>query len=471
MRQLQEINRRAPFGMKIFGTFFAIIAVGAIALYLILNMTLDMNFQEFSKQNSQLHIQGMVSLFKQHYAQHRGWHALEQLRVEVSNVYGSLGDNFILADTSGTVLMASDETLVGQTLAPSVLSQGSSIFFRGQQGQQGRQGPQGQQNQQVGTLLSEATLGRRTNLETDFLSSVDRAILLAGIIAGMVALLLGVLLVRQMTRPLRQLGNAMLSIADGEKQQQIEIRSADALGQIGEAFNKMNHKLDHSEKLRQHFLADITHELRTPLTILQGDLYALQTNVYEPTVETFASLYEESLRMGRLVEDLRNLSLAEAGKLSIEKQPTDFVRLLNQVVETLKPLLKKKNINLVIDLPQELIIDLDPDRTTQVLWNLLKNASHYTPPNGQISIGVTSEVSQVQVEISDTGPGIAADELPYVFDRFWRADKVRGQKSGGTGLGLAIAKQLIVAQDGQIWVQSELKQGTTFVFSLPINHA
>jgi signal transduction histidine kinase len=321
----------------------------------------------------------------------------------------------------------------------------------------------------VGTLLTGGLLGETTGLQILFLASVNRAIWLAGGTALIVAALMGGLLLIRLTRPLRELSAAALHIAGGDLQQRVASRSKDELGLLGESFNTMAKKLARSERLRRNMVADIAHELRTPLTVLQGNLEALREGVFEPTQAIVKSMHEESRLLVRLVGDLRELSLAEAGELPLARQIADMRGIATRVAATIRPQVEQKGVAFALDLPPEAVaVFADPDRIAQVLLNLLSNAQRYVPEGGRIALSVERRPAEVVVRVSDSGPGIGPADLPNVFERFWRGERSRGRKTGGSGLGLAIARQLILGHGGRIWVESTPGQGAIFTFALPL---
>jgi len=241
--------------------------------------------------------------------------------------------------------------------------------------------------------------------------------------------------------------------------------------------------LAQAETLRRNLVADIAHELRTPLAVLQGHVEGLQDGVLSPTPPTLDRLHEETLLLTRLVDDLRELSLAEAGELKLERQPSDLGELLRRSVAAMQPQAAEKGVTLALDVAPDLpLANVDADRIGQVMRNLLANALRYTTAGGSVTVmarqtektrgtgvtGVTGEVPALLVAVADSGPGIAPDDLPHVFDRFYRADKSRSRASGGAGLGLAIVKQLVEAHGGRVWAESEVGKGATFKFTLPI---
>jgi two-component system OmpR family sensor kinase len=338
-----------------------------------------------------------------------------------------------------------------------------------------------------------------------FLDEVNRSLWISGGIALAAALLLGTLLSRQITAPLKRLTLASRRVAAGDFSQRVELRSRDELASLAEAFNSMADSLARNEEQRKQLLSDIAHELKTPVAIIQGNLEAMMDGVVEITPERLASLREETLLLGRLVTDLRDLSLAEAGRLPLHLQSVDLGELIRGTVASFQAQAGDHGVSLKMELPEGLPSAFgDPDRVGQVLRNLLGNALRYTRAGGEVRVSAGSHqparishrdsaavsrglrpakaphqdsgpgtqhsaplASFVRVSVSDTGPGIPAEELPRIFDRFYRVDKSRTRSSGGSGLGLSVAKQLVEAQGGQIWAESEPGLGSSFHFTLP----
>jgi signal transduction histidine kinase len=293
-----------------------------------------------------------------------------------------------------------------------------------------------------------------------------------------IVLLLGAILFFQITAPLRQLNKAASGIANGDLSQRVEIRSHDELGELGQTFNQMAESLDSAETKRQHLMADIAHELRTPITVIQANLEAMLDEVLPLDVEQVAVLHDETLLLSRLVADLRLLSQAEAGALKLEPQETEIISLIHRVVEKIKVQAQQNGINLEIEIPEDLPrIRIDADRITQVLNNLIGNALRYTPQGGKIIVSAAKSsglAGTIQISVTDTGSGIDPEALPFVFDRFYRADQSRARNSGGSGLGLAIVKQLVEAHGGKVGAVSPVfsnadKQGygTRITITLP----
>ncbi|WP_425061416.1 Adaptive-response sensory-kinase SasA [Sporomusa carbonis] len=307
--------------------------------------------------------------------------------------------------------------------------------------------------------------------EKEFLASVHEALIWVGTGILIFGLFVSHALARSITVPLLKLNSAVEKIARGEFGQKVDINAKDEVGKLAAAFNQMAEILVANNQLRQRLLADIAHELKTPLAVIQGNLEGMLDGVIEPDKEQLQSLYEETIQLNILIKDLRDLSLAEAGQLRLEKQPTDVNQIIVRASGMLKPLADEKDINLVNELGELPNISVDAGRINQVLYNLLTNALRYTPQNGIIRVTTRTEKVDgrdwVVISVEDTGSGIAEQDLPYIFNHFYRADKSRTRASGGSGIGLAIVKQLVDIHDGRVFVTSKLGEGTTFKIYLP----
>jgi signal transduction histidine kinase len=293
-------------------------------------------------------------------------------------------------------------------------------------------------------------------------------LIFASLGAVLASVFLGVLLARSLTRTLRELTVATVKVAKGDLEQQVPIRSNDELGELAASFNQMSSDLAQSRDLRRQMTADIAHELRTPLTVVLGHTEALSDGALPPDPETFEIIYDETKRLNRLVEDLRTLSLSDAGELYLNRSKTSPGDLLEGAAAARKPEAIAKEITLQIESAVELpAVEVDPDRMTQVLVNLLDNALRYTPAGGTISLSARQIQEGVAIEVKDTGPGIPPEDLRHLFERFYRGDKSRQREQGGSGLGLAIAKSLVESQGGQMRVESQPGEGATFIIELP----
>ncbi len=276
---------------------------------------------------------------------------------------------------------------------------------------------------------------------------------------------------RGIARPLADVMAAVDAVASGDLSVRVPVHGHGDFDRVADAFNHMIEELETADRQRRNLTADVAHELRTPLQIIQGNLEGILDNVYEPTEEHLGATLEETRSLARLVEDLRTLSLAEAGELPLVMEPIDVGELLTDVQTSFSGQAEAAGIDLQVETdgdPRAMTIPADGGRLDQVLGNLVTNALRYTPEGGTITLRGKPVDGGVLITVSDTGEGISGEDLPAIFDRFWKGDRSRTHASGaGSGLGLAIARQLVNAHGGRIDVESELGQGTTFTIELP----
>jgi len=280
-----------------------------------------------------------------------------------------------------------------------------------------------------------------------------------------VALVLGALLARAVTRPVRALTEAAGAVARGELGRTVEVRSRDEVGALGDAFNAMSARLAEAHALRRRMTADVAHDLRSPLAVLTGYLEALRDGALEATPERFDAMHAEATHLGRLIEDLRTLALADAGELPLHRAPVAPGKLLARVAAAFGPEAQAAGITLTVEAPDALpAVHVDAERMVQVLGNLVGNALRHTPAGGRVTLAARSHGDRVALTVADTGEGIPPDVLPHVFERTVRADAARS--TDGSGLGLAIARSLVEAHGGTISVASQPGQGATFTVVL-----
>jgi len=273
---------------------------------------------------------------------------------------------------------------------------------------------------------------------------------------------------RGIAQPLGAVMEAADALAEGDLSARVPEGRPGEFGGLARSFNRMASELQRAEQVRRNLTADVAHELRTPLHIIQGNLEGVLDGVYEPGPAHIADTLEETQLLARLVDDLQLLSHAEAGELSLRRERVSVPDLLADVATSFGGQADAAGVTLQLALQDEardLALTADPDRLDQVLSNLVANAVRHTPRGGAITLSASARDGAVQISVADTGSGIPADDLPYIFDRFWRGDKARA--GAGSGLGLAIARQLVLAHDGYIEVTSALGKGTTFTVTLP----
>ncbi|MCB0094285.1 MAG: HAMP domain-containing protein [Caldilineaceae bacterium] len=312
----------------------------------------------------------------------------------------------------------------------------------------------------------EQQLEFRTRMRQVFAQSLISIVAIGGAI-GVAA---GIWMSRRMTAPLEELANGTKRIGAGELTHRVQPQGSEEMLALAQSFNQMAAQLQKEAQMRQNLLADVAHELRTPLTVLQGNLRAMLDDVYPLNKSEVAHLYDQTRHLNRLVNDLRELAQAEAHQLPLMRQETDLIVLVDAAVDSFAPIAEEHSIQLERLLPaQKVLVSVDRARMTQVLQNLLSNALRHTPRTGQITVGVSQENGMARVSVCDSGDGIEAAQLPYLFDRFYRTDRSRDRDSGGAGLGLAIVRALTELHNGSVSVSSQgTGHGTTFSVELPL---
>jgi signal transduction histidine kinase len=300
-----------------------------------------------------------------------------------------------------------------------------------------------------------------------FVASVNRWILAAVAAAGLLALFLTAALSRRILGPVEALTAAVRKMERGDRGARVEVRSGDEVGELAHAFNAMADAVARNETLRRNLVSDVAHELRSPLTNLRAQIEILQDGLAHPDAATLRSLHDDVLLLGRLVDDLQDLALAEAGRLRLERGPVPVPAALEAALASVRVQAAEHGVHLRLGNAATPAVNADRERLAQILRNLLANAVTHTPTGGEVEVGARADGAIVTFYVRDTGEGIAPEHLPHLFDRFYRADPSRSRDTGGAGLGLAIVKQLVEAHGGRVWAESPPGAGSTFSFTLP----
>jgi signal transduction histidine kinase len=428
-----------------------ITAVGVIAFFG--TMATTMMFNRYEEDTEPFRPWRYELVLIQHYAQHGNWSDVQPV---IEYIGQTTGKPIVLADGAGQVVADSTGELIGQPLPPGPEWQApaSQLVYDGQV---------------VGAIYSDLPGWGTGPWSEGLLASINRALLLSAGLAGFGATLLILGLSRRILAPIEALTAAAQRLEAGDLSQRVEITSHDEIGDLAHAFNAMADGLARLEELRRNLVGDVAHELRTPLSNIRGYLEAIQDGVVEPGPDIVDSLYEEAMLLHRLVDDLQELALAEAGQLRLERRPVALADVVDRAVGAVHPRAEAGGITLRVDVADDLpLVDVDPQRIGQVLRNLLDNALAHTPASGEIVVAASLAEHWIEVRVRDTGVGIAPEDLPYVFERFYRADRSRARATGGTGLGLAIARHWVEAHGGEIRVESAVGQGTCFTLTLPV---
>jgi signal transduction histidine kinase len=303
-----------------------------------------------------------------------------------------------------------------------------------------------------------------------FRSAMFQALLLSAGAATLAAVVVSLFVSTRIVTPIQRLLAASGRIASGHYAERVPAAEPDELGALAAQFNTMATALEAAERRRVALIGDVAHELRTPLATIEGYTEGLLDGVVAPGAETWALLHDEAGRLRRLVQELQELSRAEARQLPLQLRPCPPAELVDQAVRRIAPQFAEKGVTLTTDIPADLpAVRVDADRIIQVLINLLGNALRSTPTGGSVQVRTERQQDAVTFHVVDTGIGIAPEHLPHLFERFYRVDKARSRALGGSGIGLTISRAIVEAHDGQIWAASNgMGQGATFSFTLPI---
>ena len=448
------MTHRLWFRLAVTFAVIMLVTVGAIYFFVSERIAVEMQYyRTISEQYLSVQIRSQLYL---QYLEKGSWEDVQS----VVEALGVSGTRIILVAANGTVIGDSKREFLGATnyTDSSITPLGMSLVSGG-----------------VKQTLAELYISSDPTAEpyvAPFLrlsATINRSLLLGGSVAIAIGLLLTFILSRRMTSPIGALAKAARRLGHGDLSQRVRLQGEGEVAALGQAFNSMASDLEYAEQLRRNMVADVAHELRTPLSNIQGYLEAIRDGIVEPNVTTIHSLSEEVALLSRLVNELQELSLAEAGELKLVYQAENVGNLVRQAATLRQPQMTAKAISLSLDVPDDLPpVNIDWQRVNEVLHNLLENAVAHTPKGGTINIAAAPKGKWVEVTVSDTGEGIPAKDLPHIFERFYRVDKSRARATGGSGLGLTIAKRLVEAHGGTITAQSELGKGSRFSFTLPV---
>lgn len=398
------------------------------------------------------------------YRRHGSWQAVRrELVASDRSLLDTGAQRVLVADQRGVIVIDTLGRLEGRQFSA---------------GQRRVAAPVIRNNVTVGYVTVAVTTGRWGALEDRYVRGVSRLLLVASLGAAGCAIVIASLLARGMTRPLQALTAAtrQLTLPEGSRWTKppaaLPVTAHDEVGELTAAFNLMVAELSRQETLRRRMVGDIAHELRTPLSVLKIELEALEDGVVAPAPAAFVSLKEEVDLLGRLVDDLQLLSLAEAGQLSLVMVSLEPAPALARSAARAAGRAKQRRIDIHVEASPGLSpIHADEQRLAQALDNLIENALRYTPPGGHITLACRTGDGEIHFVVRDTGPGIPTADLERIFDHFYRTDRARARHTGGTGLGLAIVRSLMAAMGGRVYVESPSNHGATFVLALPARNS
>ena len=435
----------------------AFLMISSFSTCIIVMFTRVLTDREFDRFINDRYETELAEDLARYYSRNQSWDGVEYEFKRYDHQPGLPGEThslyFSIADEQGTIVVAGDDRKVGEPCSQEEFNEGLPIEVDGET---------------IGILLLP-TAPDRSPLDYEFLRRLNGSIIFSALATIILALFLGILLSRSISRPIQELTKATHNMTDGNLGQQVPVRSRDEIGELAQSFNKMSADLARSFNLRKQMTADIAHELRTPLSLILGHAEGVHDGVLKPTRENFEIIREEAERLENLVNDLRTLSLADAGELSVDLQPVNVNDLMSDVHAHYLTLFNQKRITLDLKLaPVILKANLDPGRFTQVLNNILDNALRHTPESGRVELQTQLTENRIQLSVKDSGDGVTSDEAQHLFDRFYRVDESRTRDDGGSGLGLAIAKSIVEMHKGRIWAEGEKGKGLKVVIELPV---
>ncbi len=456
---------------RLLASFSVAILVAVGAIYFFASQTARGEIRRFSERSEEARFSRVIFELHRYYREQGDWEGIQPYVEQWGSLYGK---QIILTDGNGIVVADSEGEHIGEYMGEYMSEQMSERMSEHMGGifessGRGMPLPPMWGERIPGTIYIDPALSTDFPSPTNLLQTVSRFLLWGALIAIAIALIFTFFLSRRILAPIKALTTAARQLGQGDLTQRVQLKDKGEIGELARAFNSMAGDLERAEKLRRNMVADAAHELRTPLSNIKGYLEAIRDGLKKPDPESIRSLSEETTLLSRLVDDLQELSLAEAGELRLTRDTGDITRLIKQAAAAKQILADEKGLSISTRLPEKLPpVNIDFLRIGQVINNLLDNAIAHTGQGGNIEISAEERNNRLAVSVTDTGEGIPEEDLPNIFERFYRTDKSRTRATGGSGLGLTIARRLIEAHDGTIEVQSETGKGSSFTFTLPI---
>lgn len=452
--------------LRIILAFLLVITIALTAVFVFAQQAATEQVSAFLRRGGWMGTSELVSQLEDYYRTHSSWDGVSALFQNPGHgrqgsgpgrnpsAGSGLFTNLSLVDPNGHVLFSADMA-ADTVVPPERLKAGIEIEVDGMP--------------RAYLLPVSGNASPGPEFESALLTIIQQAIIKAAWISGAIALVLAFVLAAILIHPIKTLTNAASRLAVGKLDTRVAVQSPTELATLGNAFNQMAQSLEAAQENRKIMTADIAHELRTPLAVQRANLEALQDGVLPLNADNINQVLAQNLLLTRLVEDLRILALVDAGQLRLEKRATDLTTLVEDTVQRFRAQALENEITLLVENKTPLpMVEVDPERIQQVFYNLLQNGMRYTPPGGTVRIWGERTNQMVVVQVADSGPGIEAEALAHIFDRFYRGDKARDRERGGTGLGLTIARQLMRAHGGDLTVTSQTGSGAVFKLVIPV---
>ena len=438
---------------RLLAGFVVIILIAIGAVFFFLSQSTSAEFERFQQGIQERRADGLRQQLTVYYRASGGWEGIQPYIVQMADIYEW---HIIVTDEDGIVVADSDASTLGEVYVDK--DEGMILS-----------GPRDDDSHGTLYFTPHARPGEEVALMAAMIARVGGLLLWSCLVTAAVAALIAFFMARRIVAPVRALTNAAGRLGAGDLTQRVEATGEGEIAELGRAFNTMADDLQQSLQAQRNMIADTAHELRTPLSNIKGYVEAIRDRVIEPDEETIGVIDQETNVLSRLVDDLQDLSMLEAGQVALELQPEDPTDLIRQSVSAQRARATARGIELVTVLPDTLpLVAIDHHRIGQVLRNLMSNALTHSGKGDTVTVAAVEIGDMVEVSVADTGEGIPPADLPHIFDRFYRADKSRARATGGHGLGLTVSKGLVEAHGGTITVETEHGLGSRFTFTLPV---
>lgn len=456
----------SKLGLKIFVIFILVSIGGLLITSVYINYRFDFYFENYLKDIRESKVSNLKNLLEDSYDQLNNWN-------EARNIIGNFAslNNFrvVLRDNNGEIIAFSSPNMFGR-MNQNMMGRMSEHMDNAPDIniQNYEKTDLYSSDDKVGELLWQRSRLEEIISDTEdvFMSQINRVIYIAAFITALLVIGATYYFSKYLTNSLNKMNKVVKEVADGNLEQEINIKSNDEVAELGDSFNQMVRKLKYLEKIRKESASDLAHELRTPLSNIKNYLEGVEDDVLEWNSQTYEEINEELERLIKLVNRLNELNEAEAKILNVDKQLFNLEELINKIVQNYKLSAKQKNIDFNIEIDNNKTIYADKNAVKQIFNNLISNAVKYSFKDETIKIKIKEKANQFEISISNKGPKIDNKDLPYLFERFYRTDKSRSQKNGGLGIGLTITRNLVEAHGGSIEVESD-NYLTTFIITLP----
>jgi signal transduction histidine kinase len=449
-------------------SYIFIVLISVLLISFLSNIFLERQFRNYVKQNQEQKNSDIIASISQQYKEYREWNdrAIESIGVNALE-YGII---IKISDNSGKTVL--DAKVHNNGMCQQIIEHMSRNMISRYPNIKGtyfeKPYPVYYDGSKVG-LVSIGSYGPFYLSDTDlaFINTLNKMLFGVGLLCLIIALLLGNVMAKRMSSPISRVISAANRISKGDYTQRITEKSNTAeITQLVSTINDLAINLKNQETLRKRLTGDVAHELRTPLATLQSHFEAMIEGIWKPDRERLISCHEEIIRINNLVGDLQKLTKYESENLVLNKTSFNISELIKNIINNFESEYRNKGLKLCFQADEQ-YIEADKDKISQVLINLISNALKYTPTGGLVEVSVVSADTSVEIMVSDNGTGISEEDIPFIFERFYRADKSRNRMTGGSGIGLTISKAIIEAHGGTIGVESKLNQGTKIAFTLP----